>query len=77
MHIMLNIMPCQNDSCVHFHHPVSLLPKTCVPFRFMGLLRQSRFEWKVPLQHPQALVFRAPQHTERPDPAGSFNEMTG
>lgn len=40
-------------------------------------MRQSRFEWKAPLQHPQALAFRAPQHTQLSDLAGSFNEMSG
>lgn len=46
----------------------------CYSARF---LRQSRFEWKAPSNTLQALVYRAPQHTKRPDPAGSFNEISG
>lgn len=64
MHIMLNVIL---GRCVW----LCPFPLTSVE------MRQSRFEWKVPLQHPQALVFRVPQHTERPDPTGSFNEMNG
>ncbi|WP_430444267.1 MAG: hypothetical protein ACQZ2J_24990 [Pseudomonas piscis] len=41
------------------------------------LLHQSRFEWNVPLQPPQALVFRRLQPTMRPGSAEFFKEISG